>query len=424
MNSLPVAVVGAGPVGLAAAAHLARRGIKYLVLEEGDRVGASVLEWGHVRLFSPWRHLVDPVAGSLLDETGWTPPGPELLPTGRELVERMLEPLARHPGIAPSLHTGHRVEAITRSGYDRMRTQGREQAPFELVVRLPEGERRLQARAVIDASGTWRTPRPAGAGGLPARGEQLHAARVRVGMPDVGGAERERYRGRTTAVVGGGHSAFHVLLELDRLRREDPSARVLWILRSPLRSERFGGGGADGLPARGILGRRLHRAVQEGRIEVFDRFAVGAIDAVGPEDASTLVLRALDGREAGPVGEIVVATGFRPDPGLTGELRLGLDPAMECPAALGPLIDPELHSCGTVPPHGHRELRHPEPGFWTVGMKSYGRAPTFLLLTGYEQVRSVVAAIDGDHDSADRVELVLPETGVCLTGVGAGSGCC
>jgi hypothetical protein len=134
-------------------------------------------------------------------------------------------------------------------------------------------------------------------------------------------------------------------------------------------------------------------------------------------------------REAGPVDRIVVTTGQRPDLNLTRELRLDLDPWLESSKALGPLIDPNLHSCGSVPPHGHRELAHPEPGFYTVGIKSYGRAPTFLMLTGYEQVRSVVAAIAGDVAEADDIHLVLPETGVCSTNIPADaapipSGCC
>ena len=128
------------------------------------------------------------------------------------------------------------------------------------------------------------------------------------------------------------------------------------------------------------------------------------------------------------IDEIICATGQRPDLAITSELRLALDPALEATAALGPLVDPNLHSCGSVPPHGHRELSHPERGFYTVGVKSYGRAPTFLMMTGFAQVRSVVAAIAGDVEAADRVALVLPQTGVCtvsddiaLTGGGA---CC
>ena len=127
------------------------------------------------------------------------------------------------------------------------------------------------------------------------------------------------------------------------------------------------------------------------------------------------------------VDRIVVATGFRPDLSFLGELRIALDPAVEAPPALAPLIDPNLHSCGTVPPHGIAELSHPEPGFTIVGSKSYGRAPTFLMATGYEQVRSVVADIAGDHEAARDVRLVLPETGVCNSDPlpqAAASGCC
>jgi hypothetical protein len=110
---------------------------------------------------------------------------------------------------------------------------------------------------------------------------------------------------------------------------------------------------------------------------------------------------------------LIVSTGLRPDMSFLRELRIALDPALECPPALAPLIDPNEHSCGTVRPHGARELAQPESGFYFTGMKSYGRAPTFLLMTGYEQVRSIVAEIAGDHEAARRVEFVLPETGTC-----------
>ena len=121
---------------------------------------------------------------------------------------------------------------------------------------------------------------------------------------------------------------------------------------------------------------------------------------------------------------IVVATGQRPDLDLTRELRLDLDPWLESTRVLGPMIDPNLHSCGSVPPHGHRELAHPEIGFYTVGIKSYGRAPIFLMLTGYEQARSVVAALTGDTAAADDVRLELPETGVCSVSSAPAQDCC
>ena len=133
------------------------------------------------------------------------------------------------------------------------------------------------------------------------------------------------------------------------------------------------------------------------------------------------------------VDVVVGATGFRPDLDMLREVRLHLDPALEAPAGLAPLIDPNFHSCGTVPPHGAALLSHPDEGFYLVGMKSYGRAPTFLLATGYEQVRSIAAALAGDQEAADRVELQLPETGACratpepedtepVVGVGFGTG--
>ena len=110
--------------------------------------------------------------------------------------------------------------------------------------------------------------------------------------------------------------------------------------------------------------------------------------------------------------QLIVATGIRPDVSFLQEVRIALDPALECPSTLAPLIDPNEHSCGTVRPHGARELAQPEPGFYFAGMKSYGRAPTFLMLTGYEQARSIVADIAGDHEGAARIELILPDRGV------------
>ncbi|MDP8924621.1 MAG: NAD(P)-binding protein, partial [Chloroflexota bacterium] len=161
VSSLPVAVIGAGPVGLAAAAHLVRRGERPPVLEAAESVGASVLAWGHVRLFSPWGFNVDPAAAALLAETGWVSPAAEALPTGRELVDQYLAPLARHPRLAPAIRLGARVLSVTRPGYDKLKSPGRADAPFVLHVRASDGSEDLvPARAVIDAAGTWTGPNP------------------------------------------------------------------------------------------------------------------------------------------------------------------------------------------------------------------------------------------------------------------------
>jgi thioredoxin reductase len=406
-SELPVAVIGAGPVGLAAAAQLIDRGIRPLVFEAGATVGASVREWGHVRVFSPWEFNIDPIAGRMLEQAGWTPPEADGYPTGDELVERYLEPLAALPQIASTLQLDARVTAVARYGIDKLKDAGRDEALFELVVEQGGIERRVLARAVVDASGTWTRPNPLGSGGLPAAGERALRRRIAYGIPDVLGRERERYAGRRVLVVGSGHSAFNAILDLVTLRESEPATEVVWAIRGGAPGRKYGGGGDDQLPARGALGDTVRRLVEEGSVELITGFNTRQVAAFDGD----LVLG--DGERELVADEVVAATGFRPELEMLRELRLDLDDRVEAARALAPLIDPNLHSCGSVPPHGVDELSHPDAGVYLVGMKSYGRAPTFLLRTGYEQVRSVAAALAGDWDAARRVELVLPETGVC-----------
>lgn len=419
-NALPVAVLGAGPVGLAAAVHLHSRGQSAVVLEAGTGVGTSVLDWGHVRLFSPWRYLVDPEAKRLLESQGWQPPELEAHPTGAELVENLLEPLASLPEIAPILRFSHRVTAVTRHGLDRMKTTGRQQAPFLVVADGPNGEVRIRARAVIDATGTWATPSPLGAGGVPAEGERENANRIRYGMPDVLGAERARYEGRRTLVIGSGHSAFNAVIDLATLAEQSTGTEVMWAVRRRDLGQMFGGGDDDALSERGNLGARARALVEQRGVEFVTAFSVDRLES----GADGITVVAEDGRRI-VADQVIAATGFRPDLTPTRELRLDLDPVTEAPVRLAPLIDPNVHSCGSVPPHGEAELRHQDLGYYAVGMKSYGRAPTFLMLTGYEQVRSVVAYLAGDLEAARRVELVLPQTGVCSSNLpGTDVPCC
>jgi len=405
---LPVAVIGAGPVGLAAAAHLLARGIEPLVFEAGPAVGASVRAWGHVRVFSPWEYNVDPAAEALLAASGWEAPPADAYPTGDEIAERYLEPLARIEAVAAALHLDARVEAVTKHGVDKLKDAGREAAPFELVVREAGRERRYLARAVIDASGTWTQPNPLGAGGVPAAGERAVRERIAYGIPDVLGADRARYAGRRVVVVGSGHSAFNAILDLVALRESEPATEIAWAIRGGAPGRKYGGGGDDELPARGALGAAVRSLVADGSVELIGGFQTREL--AGTHDGR---LALVDGAATITADAVIAATGFRPDLRMLGELRLDLDDRVEAARALAPLIDPNVHSCGSVPPHGVDELTHPDAGIHLVGMKSYGRAPTFLLRTGYEQVRSVVAALAGDWESARRVDFVLPETGVC-----------
>lgn len=419
-ETLPVAIIGGGPVGLTAAAHLLARQQPFVVLEAGPEAGAAVREWGHVTMFSPWRYTADKVARGLLEGTGWQAPPDAVLPTGNDLVEHYVAPLGRHPGIAPHVRLNARVVAIGRKDFDKVRTKGRDEQPFEL--HLASGEV-IEARAVIDASGTWQRPNPAGSSGLAVPGERAHAARIAYGIPDVTGAARARYAGKRVVVVGSGHSAFNVILDLLTLAGQAPGTDVTWVMRRENLDTVWGGGAADALEARGELGARAKRAVEAGRLTVLTPYRVRSIARSGDALAITGALRGVESTVT--ADEMIVCTGFRSDLAMLNEIRVTVDPWLECAATLGPLIDPNEHSCGTVRPHGARELAHPEKDFYVIGMKSYGRAPTFLLATGFEQARSVVAQLSGDFAAAARVELELPETGICnTTSVAGAAGCC
>ncbi|GAA1142890.1 NAD(P)-binding domain-containing protein [Kribbella jejuensis] len=420
-SGAPIVVIGAGPIGLAAAAHLAERGLDFVVLESGPSVAAAIEEWRHVKLFSPWRYDIDSAARRLLEGIEWTEPDLGTLPTGGDLIDAYLEPLTKTPQLNDRIRYDAQVVAVTRVGFDRIRTAGREAAPF--LIRLADGTE-LLASAVIDAAGTWRKPNVLGGSGIPARGEIDSAEGVARALPDVLGADRERYAGRRTAVVGAGHSAATTLLDLGRLAEEEPGTEIVWVVRGTDQARTYGGGDADELPARGALGSRLKDLVQSGRVELISSFR---IESIGMTNGRVVLT---SGERTVIADTVVNSTGFRPDHDMVSELRLDLDPILGSTRALAPLIDPNQHSCGTVPPHGVDELAHPEPGYYAVGAKSYGRAPTFLLATGYEQARSVVAALAGDWEAARDVQLDLPETGVCSSNLVYGGsaeetgGCC
>ena len=421
-NNLPVAIIGAGPVGLAAAAHLTLRGLPFVLFESGETIASNILSWEHVQIFSPWRYNIDKGAKQLLEETGWVSPNEEGLPTGRELYEQYFKPLAKLPRLSPFIHTNSKVVSIGRKNQDKMKSWGREKWPFVLQVHHKEkGVRFYEAKAVVDASGTWNSPNPIGSGGVFAVGELENSNRIHYGIPDVLNKHKERYKNKSIAVIGSGHSAINTIIELNKLKNEFPDTTIHWILRKQNISDVFGGQEKDALEARGALGIRIEQLINEDRINVYTPFQVqeirkheGKLVLIGYKHDE---LKALSG-----ISEIISNTGSRPDLSFLREVRLRIDSGLESSAAIAELIDPNIHSCGTVRPHGEKELRHDEEGFYIVGSKSYGRAPTFLMATGYEQVRSVVAALDGDLEAARKVELDLPETGVCSSNNGVA--CC
>ena len=403
MSELPIVVIGAGPQGLAAAAHLVERREDVVVLERGRGPAAAVSEWGHVRLFSAWPELTDAAARRLLEPTGWTAPTAGC-PTGAEWVSDYLAPLAG--ALGERIRYGTAVTGVARQGRDKVVESGRRNQPFVVHTLDADGtESRIRARAVIDASGTWDLPHPAGADGFAAVGEAAASDLISYRIPD----DVSELAGSHVVVVGAGHSATHAVLRLSELARRSPGTRVTWLLRRGSAANVLGGGAGDELPERAALGSRVSKVIHDGVVEVLTGFRVAEFR----RDGSGLVIVAEDGREMAEIAHVFALTGFRPDTGILRELRIDLDPALDAVAGIAAAIDPNIHSCGSVGATGARQLMQPEEGLFIVGAKSYGRAPTFLALTGYEQVRSVAAHLAGDHEGAARNELTLPATGVC-----------
>ena len=350
----------------------------------------------------------------------------EALSTGQELIDQFLEPLANLPELRSRIYFGARVISVGRKGLDKVVTQNRDTLPFELKVEMGGKIEFFEARAVIDASGTWANPNPIGSGGVLAPAEPEAQERIFFGIPDVLGRHKGRYAGKRILVVGSGHSAINVLLELIELDDEVLATEIVWALRKRQMQSVYGGESADLLPARGALGSRIRALVGAGRLEVISPFQISSITAEGE---GLHVAGNLDGRQftLTDVDEIIVNTGSRPDTSISREVRVAFDPVLESVLALAPLIDPNVHSCGTVRPRGETELRQPEKDYYVGGVKSYGRAPTFLMATGHEQVRSIAAALTGNWDEAARVELSLLESGVCTSDSSAnsrGAACC
>ncbi|MBD8015537.1 NAD(P)-binding domain-containing protein [Microbacterium sp. APC 3898] len=425
-TTLPIAIIGGGPAGLAAAAQLVQYKQPFVLFEAGSGLGTHFLEYGHVRLFSTWRYNIDAASKALFKEHGIALPDPDRLPYGREIAQQYLQPLGQLPELEPFIHLNSRVVHVQRQGLDKMKTAGREEKPFELLIEIGSGERRtVLARAVIDATGTWQNPNPIVSGGVADKTSGL----VDYGIPAILGEDQKHYENKRIAVVGSGHSALNSLLDLVGLKAAFPETQITWIVRKSSVEEALGGGDADQLPERGALGQRVKALLDAGQIDVLTSCFIQSAQ-LGNGLAILTAFRYGEELELGPFDRVIANTGSRPSFDFLREIRYAFDPASESVPALAPLIDPNVHSCGTVRPHGERELRQPEKNFYIIGAKSYGRAPTFLMATGFEQARSVVAHLSGDYEAAVRVELDLPETGVCssrpltFTIAGAGNNCC
>jgi thioredoxin reductase len=394
-----LAILGAGPVGLEAAAFALELGFDVHVFERGE-AGAHALAWGHVRMFTPWRMNVGAASARLLAKSGSpAPTDSDECPTGAELAERVLQPLAASDELKARVHTHSQVVHVSRHGVRKHEHAGsaeRAQHPFRLLVRDSGGrESFLHAHAVLDATGNYGQPNWAGTGGIPARGELYLAPQLSYHPDDVLGLRAERYAGKTTLVIGGGTSAVTTVAALVQLAERSPGTRVTWITRRSapgfaLESEH------DPLPARAAL-HAEGRALQQGRSPAVQW--TGGCEVEGFEYNSAThryrtQLATAQGARVEESDQIIVNCGYGPDRALYQELQL-----QECHATLAPtrlaatLADPVTGDFTQPPASGFDTLDSPEPNFWVVGAKSYGRRSSFLLQTGYAQVADVLARL-------------------------------
>ncbi|MGG3559061.1 NAD(P)-binding domain-containing protein [Peribacillus frigoritolerans] len=259
-RGLPVAIIGGGPVGLAAAAHLLKKGEKkFIVLEAGDSVGYSMLEWGHVRMFSPWKYNIDQTAKELLEKSGWTSPNQEVLPTGCELVEEYLFPLSNLPEMKEQIMLRAKVVGVAKKAHDKLKTGKRDTVPFQLYVEVDGDTKVVEAKAVIDSSGTWSNPNPILSNGIWTNAERKLHNQIHYGIPNVVQLEN-RYQNKSIMVIGSGHSAINALLELATLQQKFTDTKIYWVLRKKQINEVYGGQENDGLEARGKLGIRIQHS--------------------------------------------------------------------------------------------------------------------------------------------------------------------
>lgn len=403
INNLPVAIIGGGPVGLSAASHLVSRNQPFILFESGEQVGTNFLDYGHVRLFSPWEYNIDPASKKLLIENGWNEPVPKRLPYASDIFYEYIKPLSEHPDLKPHIHLKSEVIAIGRNNKDKRKSTNRNKTPFILHVESSGKRESFLAKAVIDASGTWQQQNPIGAGGIYARGEKESSKHIFYGIPDVLNKHEERYIGKKTLVVGSGYSAVNTLINLSELKRKNPNTTIVWVLRKKEVSETFS------TPKDKILGRykleeNIEQLVSKGYIEVHTPFY---INEVRQKNNKVNVLGKLGKEEQiiTNVDEIISTTGSRPNFKFLREIRFDRDPAIECAPKLVDIINPQK---GIVPPHGEERLRQPEEGFYIIGAKSFGRASTFFLTTGYEQARSVVSYLSEDITSSHQTKITLP----------------
>ncbi|HTO90303.1 MAG TPA: hypothetical protein VMJ70_04165 [Candidatus Sulfotelmatobacter sp.] len=395
-----LAIVGAGPIGLETAFAALDAGFDVHVFERGE-VAEHLIAWGHVRMFTPWRMNLGPRTLEHLKRSGWQAPDPDVCPTGLELAERALQPASQLLEIRDRVHAHSQVVHMGRRGGKKGEPAdraARRQLDFRLLVRDAGGrENFLHAHSLVDASGIYGQPNWAGDGGIPARGELYLAPQLSYHVDDVLGLRRERYAGKRALVIGGGLSAATVVRDLAKLANEVEGGSVAWITRRPLEAL-YAIDAGDPLPEHRVLMEQARALLRgsDARVGHVGGVCVEGIEFNSATHRYRLVLRGADRNLAEEGDQVIVNTGFGPDNAIYRELQVGESHLTRGPAKLAAVLlsaGGSSADCHDVPPIGVETLSNPEPGFFILGNKSYGRINTFLLETGYRQAGDVIAAL-------------------------------
>ncbi len=400
MTKPRIAILGAGPTGLEAALAAAESGHPFTVYEAAPTVAGNVRSWGHVRLFTPWDLNVSPRMRRHLEAAGVEAPSGADCPTGDELARRLLEPIAALPEIAPYLRLGTRVLSVGREGllkHEEIATAERGRRPFRLLLADGSGpeaaERVERADVVIDATGTYGNPNSLGDAGIPAPGEQPLGGEIRRHLPDLG-QEASDWAGRTVLLAGAGHSAQTAVRDLAALAQEAPGTRVIWALRSP--QPGWGTHEGDPLPDRAALAVEARALAGGASPAVETRHGVVVESIARPTGRFQVTQRNGARSEEGEVDRVQSLNGVNGDHQMYRQLQVH-----ECYATCGPiklsaaLLGAGSSDCLTQTTHGADTLTNPEPGFFILGIKSYGRNNSFLMRIGWDQVGEVFGLLGG-----------------------------
>ena len=403
-----IAILGGGPVGLEAALAALESGHSFTLYEAASGVAGNVRSWGHVQLFTPWSMNVSPRARRALESAGRVVPDGDECPTGGELVERVFEPLAELPDLASHLRCGTRVLEVGREGLlksEEIGTGGRQGRRFRLLLRNPDGSESVEyADVVLDCTGTYDRPNALGAGGIRAPGEEASEEYIIRRIPEVQApslsGEAPGWGGQRILLVGAGHSAQTAARDLADLIERVPDTSVVWAIRSS--DPTFGAVADDVLPMRDALVRRA-RELAMGAASPLDVRLGRSVESLHPSpEGIHVTLRTVDGdTEEVIVDRIISLTGAVGDARMYRQLQVH-----ECYATSGPmklaaaLLASSSADCLTEQSHGADTLKNPEPDFYILGMKSYGRNASFLMRVGWEQVDEVFFLLDAAAGAA------------------------